>query len=76
MTDQKKPETSSWSPCHIGRAKAIAEAHPHMFYSVEANEQGEPVRLHDTGSTLDVYGSDLGAHLELLAERERSHPRR
>ena len=75
MTDSKRipfAETTSWSPCHIGRAKALVEAHPGMSCEAEATRSGDLVRLTPRAYPEDVYGSDLGAHLDLLAERERA----
>lgn len=66
-------ETTSWSPCHIGRAQALTEATPGMYRRCDFDENGKPTRLVDTGESADVYGSDLGGHLDMLAAREREH---
>ena len=76
MTESKRipfAETTSWSPSHLGRARALCEAHPGMVYEVETNKEGEAVRLDPSGDDPEeIYGSDLRAHLELLAARERA----
>lgn len=68
-------ETTAWSPCHLGRALAIAAAHPGMTVAITADKRLVDMRPL-AGEDSEVYGSDLGAHLELLAAREREKAKR
>ena len=58
-------KVTSWSPCHLGRAMAVAAS----FGGLVAVD--EKAHLVDDKHPENIYGSDVGGHLDLLAKRER-----